>query len=620
MARPERALLLTLCLVGPGLGCGESSLLERSDDLIHGAPAVPEQAAHPAGPSTVLEAHIGIPTAVHCGDRSNFAVPLRGGMQGSAVFLTGRKPRLLLSGCRPGGKVPPDEPQGVLLFTLHGNDGHRRDAEVRIPRHGKWWWQTLDLGELEDEVLQLHFKVRLPPGEQLYLSELVLQHAVPAPPANPVARQVLLVSIDTLRADEIPGNGDSALARLPAFARLASAAERWEPHYAAASWTQPSHASLLTGQPLGVHGANDHALHPAVPTLAERLRAAGFRTGASVYDCVWLGEKFGFNRGFEDYRVGKWWMHTAIRHALGWMGDHRGDDFFYFLHVYEPHSDYRRLPYESLDTTPETVRGWGFPGYGCRQGECASRLLRGMLDGTIQPIDGEAEVLRRLYRGGIRDTDRGLEELLEGLEQLGIRDNLLLIVTSDHGEFFLEHGQLLHGGFWEEGLRVPLFIKWPEGRHAGTTRAEPSSALDLAPTILSLSDLPAEDLPGTPLDQRRDGGLARPVLIEAPAWQAMILAGKTGPGETGNRDHRWKFIENRASGELRLFDLREDPREFHNLAPQQPAEVERLLALLERYREHSARTLEEAERRQRRGPVADLTPEEQQRLRSLGYL
>lgn len=602
MARPDSSLACVCLLTLLCLGCGEAERVPRGENLLRGST---ETLA--GDRRMVLESQMGTIREIHCADRTRPAVTLKAGQEGSAVVVTGNRPQLVVSGCRPATTAGEERRQGVLLFTIASQDGHPREAELRIPRHGGWWRQRIDLAQLEGEVLRLGLQVRLPPGEELYLSEMVLEHEVPSPPPQRSGRQVLVVSLDTLRADAVMTPDPQ---ELPTFARLAAEAERWTTHYAASSWTQPSHASLLTGQPLTVHGASDHPIHPAVTTVAERFRAAGFRTGGAVYHCVWLDKKFGFGRGFEGYVSGKWRLDTAVRHTLNWIGEHRGEDFFYFLHGFEPHSDFHRLPYEGgLDGAG--VAALGFPDYGCREGRCASRLLRELGTGEIATLPGEEALLRRLYQGGVETSDAALGELIDGLRRLGVWENLLLVVTSDHGELLFEHGETLHGQFWEPGIRVPLFIKWPGGRGGGAVREHRSSALDIVPTLLTAFDLPLEGLPGMPLaeraEPRRQGA---PVFLETAGWHAVI----TGPGAG------LKLVEYPALGEVHLFDLGVDPDELHNLAASRPADTERLLQALHRNQERGTQLQESLEEGKGLGPAPDLTPEERRRLRSLGYL
>ena len=434
---------------------------------------------------------------------------------------------------------------------------------------------------------------------------------------------VLLISLDTLRADVLDAVTAEGEPLTPNLHRLAAEGEVFDPHYAGASWTKPSHATLLTGYPFTVHRVDGAAaLPPFVPTLAGRLGAAGYATGGLVHDCVWLNPKFGFHRGFDDYRSVKWETGQLRRGAFNWIADHARSEpqrpFFFFLHSFEPHSDFLRLPYEALGTDAETVRRrFGVPGYGCRQRHCASGMLDALDKGKLEPLPGEAEIIRHLYDAGVAETDAELGRLFDDLRDLGVWDELMVVVTSDHGELLLEHGRTMHGTAFEEVLRVPLVVKWPRsmvgdgtvgdgegGRR--TTRA--TSSVDVAATVAALAGAPGPDLPGVDLRRPRQG---RAVFVGSAAWAVVVEDGwKLLLGETGNP----------------LIHLAEDPGETRVVTDRHPRVVERLRG---RQRELAAWSETTRERLMERygegrsgvsGPEAELSAEEKERLRALGYL
>lgn len=436
------------------------------------------------------------------------------------------------------------------------------------------------------------------------------------PPGEASPPPILLISVDTLRADMLFSGAT------PHLDALAAEAQVWDPHYAAASWTQPSHASLLTGQPPRVHGIvnESSSIHPGVPTLAERFADAGLSTGGLVHDNVWLREKFGFGRGFDVYRSEPWALPKLRRAVSNWLTEHRAEPFFFFFHTFEPHSDFTRRPYESPEYYGEDLSAeLGGERYGCRQAACASRLLDGIDFGHIEPLPGEIETLAELYRRGVEATDRELGLLFDHLRVIGLWDRLLLVVTSDHGEAFEGPGRLMHGKNWEEILRVPLIIKWPagtevDGRSMAVDRPSiATSALDLAPTLLEAAGLDASGLPGRSLRHRRraapvlSGTLDRTVIHEA-----------------------WKLRLGEGNGPM-LFDLESDPEERHDLLADgleqaDPGAVERFEALAEHHgawARFEDMAMDERDRRTARLSVAgeiELSEEERQRLLALGYL
>lgn len=545
------------------------------------------------------------PTA--CGFETHRARTVRPGEVLTREVVLGTGARVVAGGCRRG------DDGGEIAVTVTAGDGRRLESAWRLDGESGWWTHDLDLAELAGERVEIALEARLDGPRRLFLRELRVEHRTPVRPRRERPPQVLLISIDTLRHDALGAYGGAA--ETPALDRLAARGERFTAHRAGASWTKPSHAELLTGYGAAVHGVigGSDSISPVVPTLAERFREAGFATGGLVHDCVWLRPKFGFGRGFESYRAVDWGAEAMARAASGWMIDHRERPFFYFLHVFEPHSDYSILPYEGRGVTPETVhRRFGVDGYGCRSGACASTLLMRINDGSLAPLPGEDEILRFLYDRGVERVDRALGRLFDDLEAAGLADDLLIAVTSDHGEAFLEHGVVTHGWEWEEVLRVPLIVRWPGGERAGTVNEAPSGAEDLAATLLAAAGVPAEGLGGSDLRTRRRD---RPVF--AGSDDRVVIDGSIkAVFELGGRPPR-------------LYDLAADPGEQHDLAAERPGEVERLRGLLDARsaadRRRLARLTAEAGRRgdgphEGGGDRPELTDEERARLRALGYL
>lgn len=550
---------------------------------------------------------------VACDDEMRFAVAIAPGAEVRVPVELGDDPELELAACgtAPGAR---------LRLEVRGSAGLASELELPVDASA-WHERRLDLAVHARRRVDLRLRAEGPAGARVLVSDLHVRHR---PPPEPHERRpdrsgpppVLLVSLDTLRADAL---GPEATPALSAFAERA---ERWAPHYAAASWTKPSHASLLTGYPPEVHGAQlePQPIRPGVPTLAERFAAAGYRTAGLVYDCEWLDPKWGFDRGFGEYRVMPWNAGTAVRSSVDWMVGHRDEPFFYFLHLFTPHSDRAVLPYEGEGVDRGTVEErFGVEDYGCRDGACASQLLHRLNEG-LAPLPGEEEILRHLYGEGVATTDAALGRLFRDLDAAGLFDRLLIVVTSDHGEAFFEHGLVLHSTLHREVLEVPLLVKWPAGsphaQRAGTRRDLPSSAIDVAPTLLAAAGIAAGSektrLPGTPLPERSAivpifaGTTSKSILTRR--FHAIFRPGGDGVAEAAE-----------------LYDLLDDPAERNDLASApSPEAAETLTRLRRRLVEH----LEETRRTAAALGVAagepaaevELTPEERRRLEGLGYL
>lgn len=615
-----RWLLLPAILLMAACG-GEPAQVVRYDDFVTDEAQLAPGAADPRA-------------QLPCADETHYVRPLEPGEPLTVELRLGARPRLVLAYCRRA------DGDGVLRVRAVAEGAAPVETGFDIQGHPRWERRVVDLAPLAGREGRVSLTVDLPPERRLLLRHAYVVHesataagwprsgvhvegeedgaepaamtadrAAAGPPPDDGRRgpRILLISVDTLRADAV-----GALAGVPAadsptphLDRLIADGEVFTPHYAGASWTKPSHAALLTGFPGSVHDANgpESVILPGLPTLAGRLAEAGLATGGLVHNCVWLNPKFGFHRGFHDYRSTKWRTGQLARAAVNWLAAHRDEPFFFFLHTFDPHSDFHMLPYEGDGATLWTVtRRFGVPGYGCRQGHCASGLLDALLKRQVEPLPQEQEILSWLYDAGVRETDALLGTLFEDLRRLGLYDDLLIVVTSDHGEMLLEHGDTLHGRHWQQVLEVPLIVKWPRGERGGRVTAVATSAIDVAPTLLAVAGVDAPDLPGGDLRRpRRD----RTLFSGTPGWWAVY-------------DGDLKAVLYPQAARNRLYDLAADPGETRDLAAERPQDVGRLQERLDALVDWS-RTV-----RQRYAangvPARELSEEERRRLRALGYL
>jgi arylsulfatase A-like enzyme len=423
-----------------------------------------------------------------------------------------------------------------------------------------------------------------------------------SPPLPEPPKQVLLISVDTLRYDAIRAFGGTE--DTPNLDRFVAESESFSRHYAAASWTKPSHASLLTGFYPDTHRAIslEQAMDPAIPTLAEKFRDAGLETAALVFDCTWLSPRWGFSKGFDSYQVTRWRAGRQARMTANWVLDHRDDGFFFFLHTFEPHSDFKLLPYEAPGLTREVIaEQFGVLGFGCRSGSCASQFVNGLHHREVPIEPGDPEILRHSYDEGVRFVDRSLGELFEALRSEGVWDQMLVVVTSDHGEAFGERGEFGHNSLHEEIVRVPLVVKWPGGKSAGKVDSTPRSAVDVAPTLLDFVGLGADGLPGEDLRTPR----SEPAIFSGTLAHAVIVG-----------DDKGIF-----SGELpaRIFHLGIDPGEVEDGTDIVPDRARALRRLLQEHRQRSLELFQKYGSPRPTGEVV-LSERERERLKAFGYL
>jgi hypothetical protein len=578
------ALLLASTLA---TGCSRPNLELRSRDLVG------EHDLRTGG--QVLR-----PREVLAADETWLALSLEAGQVATATLELAARPRLALAGCLDCGGAAPAG--GLLRVTVRPENGRPFEHRVELDARAGWWRHELGLEQVGEGGVELELSAELPAGCVLHLSEATLTDGRSPRPVAEGRTQILLVSVDTLRRDALGAFGGEV--ETPALDRLARESEAFTRAYATASWTKPSHASMLTGFHPDTHRALmlDHSIDTALPTLAERLRSGGLTTGALVYDCTWLSPRWGFGKGFDSYRVTRRRVGGQAAAAAEWLLDHRGEDFFFFLHTFEPHADFNILPYEAPGLNRAVIADrFGVTGFGCRGGVCAAQLLGALSRGEVPAESGDREVLRATYDEGVRYVDAALGLLFDRLRGSGLWDELMVVVTSDHGEEFHEHDGYGHETLHEEILRVPLIVKWPKGRRAGEVSEAPCSGIDLAPTLLAAAGRTSDELPGCDL-----ATLPADRVLTAGTLERMVIA-----------DGLKAFFGGRTGD--RLYDLGADPGETSDLAAARPADLQRLAALLDRER-RAALELHRRLGSAGGGDQVALGEAERERLRAFGYL
>ncbi len=359
-----------------------------------------------------------------------------------------------------------------------------------------------------------------------------------APAESPPS--IVVVVIDTLRADHLGLYGYEERPTSPNLDQRAASAAVFERAYTTAPWTLPAFGSLFTGQLPTRHGAGviledvarvmEHGnlrelverrdktffqLDASLPTLASMLSEAGYHTGAIVNN-AFLSPEFGLDRGFSTYDYGRLSpardAETATDLALAWLDTHdaeRADaPFMLLVHYFDPH-----IPY----TAPEPFQGRFSGRYLGDEFTLPfndmSRLRYPIRD-RVEGWERYAALETALYDEVIAYTDDELERLLEALDRRGFRDNGLLVVTSDHGEEFHDHEWVEHGHtVYEELIHVPLLV-WGRGVEAGRYEV-PVSIVDVMPTLLAAAGVVSDaEFAGVSLGQ---------VMAEGPATSRQSI-------------------------------------------------------------------------------------------------
>ncbi len=402
--------------------------------------------------------------------------------------------------------------------------------------------------------------------------------------AGPAIRNVILITIDTLRADKLALYGGRKL-HTPAIDRLAADGVLFERAYSAVPLTAPAHASMMTGRYPATHGVklNGSSILPdADRTLAEIPGEQGMRTGA-VVSCLVLSSRFGINQGFnlyyeegisgEEGRRGLWFDERkaadSIERALRWVRSEPDRPFFLWLHLFDPHH-----PYEPPPPFKKTYED--------------------------RPYDGE-----------IVYTDRALGGFIRQIEQMGLYDDSLIFLSGDHGESLGDHLESFHGTFlYDVTMRVPMIIKAPGGRR-GARESGIASIIDVMPTIVDALGLPVPE--GTQGISLMPAVTGRGSLPDQPLYMETIYP-RSNFGwadvravRTGN----YKLIDLTAP---ELYDLASDGDELDNIHGQAPLQAREARGT---YEEMKA-SLEASVRG--KADAAELDEAFRDRLLSLGYI
>jgi len=314
---------------------------------------------------------------------------------------------------------------------------------------------------------------------------------------------VILISIDTLRADRLGAYG-YPLDTSPFFDEFAARGTLFENAIVQLPGTLPSHMSIFTGLYPAEHGVYppDRILSNEIPTLPEMFSDAGFST-AGFTEGGYVSGHYGFERGFDEFRA----VNTGKPGAAGrtfalakdWLSQlEKGEDFFLFVHTYEVHDPYLPMePYGENSWPREAPDVW----------EPTGANLTAASEGLLDVTPEQVEYFSALYDAGIRYVDQELRLLLEHAWAAGLSRDTTVVITSDHGEEFLEHGSFVHRQVYNETLHVPLLIR-TLGQRRGQRVPELVQSIDIAPTVLDMLGVrfDAESFSGTSLVPVFDGG------------------------------------------------------------------------------------------------------------------
>lgn len=427
---------------------------------------------------------------------------------------------------------------------------------------------------------------------------------------------VILVIIDTLPASHVSAYGYPR-STTTFLDQLAKDGLLFRHAVAASPWTLPSIASILTGLYPSRHQAGIHLdpwtmkdrrlaqMRPEVMTLAELFKNHGYQT-IGFFNNPFVHPDFGLNKGFEVYDyVGGDNLQIrpatqVVNGAVNWLAEHGRRPFFMVLHFFDPH-----LAYDPplVFATPYIAE------YKGKLTRPFNPELEEMRSGRLTLSEDDKKFIVGLYDGEVAAVDAELGRFISYLKKQGIYDPAMIIVTSDHGEEFWEHGGFEHGHtLYRELLEVPLVIKFPGGDFAGQTVEEYVSLLDIFPTLAEMMKWPlAFPVDGMSLYPRA-GRLQ--VLPHTLAAENVHY----GPQLQAFYSENVKLIVDTETGELVIFDLKNDPAETKNVLGQLPlpqsvkTQVQKIAGDLQ------------TQLQKQTPQAANLDQETVKKLKSLGYI
>ncbi len=424
---------------------------------------------------------------------------------------------------------------------------------------------------------------------------------------------VVLIVFDALRADHLGcyGYDRNTSPNIDAFA---ASATRYARAISSAPWTLPSHASMFTGKPPFQHGAhtfpveqrqrNANALSNDQVTLAEALQALGYRTTAFVANKAYLTPVWKLDQGFETFQLERVRADELNLHIFDWLEAAGPEPFFLFVNYMDTHSPYNSRPREGFLASPRK-KG---------EGGLVKQLYEAVMPAK-EPVP--TDLVRRVieqYDTAIANVDEQVGVFLDRLESMGLADNTLVVMTSDHGEYFGEHGLVEHSkDVYQEVLSIPLLIRHP-GQQQGSTDD----------TLVVSNDLPHLIVSGLPEPAR---GHLLELFPDAPGNHLVIAENYyTRSKDLFNPEWGWRFQRVRravfdwpfkyihsSDGNHELYDLSVDPTESLNLLEARPEIAKRLeQALVEFERERG--------RPQEAPDLSPLDEEQLRQLKALGYI
>jgi choline-sulfatase len=467
-----------------------------------------------------------------------------------------------------------DVPEHAHLVFGVGTDSTATGAtaRVRIQAEGgeaqdvwsgevgrRWSDQSLDLAPFAGEVVRIDLSAEGGEGTRVAWSvPSVMVDPPEAPAATEPAQNVVVLLIDTLRASKLRAYNPQSRVRTPILDGIVEHGTLFERAHSQENWTKPSVASVLTGLTPSTHRAitTEARLPESAELVSEAFDGAGFHT-ASFLANGYVSDRFGFDQGWDHYtnmiREGRSTeAEDVFREAGDWIEQHHDQRFFVYIQTIDPHVPYDP-PAEFLQMyDPRTDYT------GQVQPRRTGDLLESAKGNNPSVVFDESDLTRltALHDGEISYHDRQLGRFLERLQTMGVGENTLLVITSDHGEEFRDHGSYGHGhSVYQELIQVPLVFHRPGLVPEGRRIPQPVSTLNVSQTVLELADVRG-------LRAAEGRSLVPDMRGQIPSHPMLAFTNMLDDKRVV-RARRWKMV---LSGiNAKMFDLERDPQERNEI-------------------------------------------------------
>jgi arylsulfatase A-like enzyme len=423
---------------------------------------------------------------------------------------------------------------------------------------------------------------------------------------------VVLLVLDTVRADHLGCYG-YARPTSPAIDAFAASATRYTRSLSSAPWTVPTHASLFTGKAPVAHGAHTIRIEergkPDVRplgldelTLAEVFAEEGYETAAFAANTGFLARQWQLDQGFQTYHLERSRADVLNRKVFEWLDQRGSEPFFLFVNYIDAHRPYDARPRRGFLDPPAS-----------QDPHLLDRLAEAVMPGTGPIPERLAAQVIDQYDTAIANLDEQVGVLLRHLEERGLAEHTVVVITSDHGEYFGEHHLVEHSkDIYESAIRIPLLIRAP-GQRAAAIDNTPVISYDFPRLLLALfpAGFQAKWRSAFPEEPGRhpvvaESYYARQLDVFHPVWGWRFRRIRRALVE-------WPYkLIHSSDGQHELYDIVADPAEAQNLIDEQQEIAQRMHAVLAEF----------VRQREPTGPAAELQPLDadlEEQLRSLGY-